>query len=102
MKVLVIGDSCVDKFIYCKVERICPEAPVPVLNPLSTTSNPGMAGNVVINLQSLGLEVDIITNENNITKTRFVDNRSGQMVIRLDENDKCERGENPQFKEHRG
>ena len=92
MKVLVIGDSCVDKFIYCKVERICPEAPVPVLNPLSTTSNPGMAGNVVINLQSLGLEVDIITNENNITKTRFVDNRSGQMVIRLDENDKCERG----------
>ena len=91
MKILVIGDSCIDKFIYCDIERICPEAPVPVLKPTKTTINPGMASNVVENLKSLGAETDIITNDNFIKKTRYIDNRSGQMVVRVDKNDKCER-----------
>ena len=52
MKILVIGDSCIDKFIYGSCERICPEAPVPVFNPLSSTENIGMAGNVKNNLES--------------------------------------------------
>lgn len=89
MKVLVIGDSCIDKFIYCNIERVCPEAPVPVMNPIRETSNPGMAYNVVENLKSLNLEADLITNPETITKTRYVDNRSGQMVVRIDENDVC-------------
>ncbi len=89
MNVLVIGDSCTDKFIYCNIERVCPEAPVPVMNPIRETSNPGMAYNVVENLKSLNLEVDLITNPETITKTRYVDNRSGQMVVRIDENDIC-------------
>jgi bifunctional ADP-heptose synthase (sugar kinase/adenylyltransferase) len=91
MKILVIGDSCIDKFIYCDIERICPEAPVPVLKPKDSKSNPGMASNVVENLKSLGAEVDIITNDNTIIKTRYVDTRSGQMVIRVDKNDQCKR-----------
>lgn len=91
MKILVIGDSCIDKFIYCDIERICPEAPVPVLKPLKSQQNPGMALNVVENLKSLGVKVDIITNDNIIKKTRYVDSRSGQMVVRIDENDKCKR-----------
>lgn len=91
MKVLVIGDSCLDKFIYCNIERICPEAPVPVMNPIRETTNPGMACNVVENLKSLNLEVNLITNPEQITKTRYVDNRSGQMVVRVDENDICKR-----------
>ena len=33
MKVLIIGDSCKDIFIYGKVKRLTPEAPVPVFNP---------------------------------------------------------------------
>jgi bifunctional ADP-heptose synthase (sugar kinase/adenylyltransferase) len=33
MKILVIGDSCVDIFRYGKVDRLAPEAPVPVINP---------------------------------------------------------------------
>ena len=53
MSVLVIGDSCTDKFIYCNIERICPEAPVPVMKPINETSNPGMAHNVVANLIQL-------------------------------------------------
>jgi len=32
MKILVIGDSCTDVFIYGDIERVCPEAPVPVFN----------------------------------------------------------------------
>ena len=33
MKILVIGELCVDRFIYCDVKRLSPEAPVPVLKP---------------------------------------------------------------------
>ena len=89
MKVLVIGDSCIDEFIYCDIERIFPEAPVPVLKPFKTQQNPGMASNVVANLQSLKADVDLVTNTSKIKKTRYVDARSGQMVMRVDKNDKC-------------
>ena len=91
MKILVIGDSCIDEFIYCDIERICPEAPVPVLKPVKSQQNPGMALNVVENLKSLGAEVDVVTNDSIIKKTRYVDSRSGQMVVRVDKNDECER-----------
>ena len=43
MKVLVIGDSCKDKFIYGKCERICHEAPVPVFNPVIEIISGGMS-----------------------------------------------------------
>ena len=89
MKILVIGDSCIDEFIYCDIERICPEAPVPVLKPVRSHKNPGMASNVVANLEALGAEVDLVTNTSKILKTRYVDTRSGQMVMRVDKNDKC-------------
>ena len=89
-KVLVIGDSCIDKFVYCNINRICPEAPVPVLQPVNEVTNPGMAANVVANLESLDTTVDLITNDTNfMIKTRYVDVKSGQMIMRLDENDEC-------------
>ncbi len=73
MKVLVIGDSCLDKFIYCNIERICPEAPVPVFNSIKLIENGGMPMNVYNNLLSLRATQDIKTNENrqSITKTRL-------------------------------
>ena len=89
-KILVIGDSCTDVFIYGDIERICPEAPVPVFNPTHQTENGGMAKNVVANLEALGCDVDLITNPNDIKKIRYVDNRSNQMVLRVDEHDYCE------------
>ena len=55
MKILVIGDSCTDIFRYGKVERIAPEAPIPIIVPEHETSNPGMAGKVVAKLKALGL-----------------------------------------------
>ena len=58
MKILVIGDSCLDEYIYCTTDRFCPDAPVPVLKPESYVSTEGMAGNVADNLRALGVEVD--------------------------------------------
>jgi len=87
IKVIVIGENCTDKFIYGSVNRLCPEAPVPILNPYKSTKNPGMAGNVVENIKALKKNCDIkfIHQEVKITKTRFVDEQSNQMIIRVDE-----------------
>ena len=89
-KVLVVGDSCTDVFVYGEIERICPEAPVPVIKPVSETKNGGMAKNVKSNLEALGLEVDIITNSDDIKKIRYIDDKSNQMVMRVDEHDHCD------------
>ncbi len=62
MKILVIGDSCTDIFRYGKVERLAPEAPVPIIVPDREESNHGMAGNVVRNINALGHETDFVTN----------------------------------------
>ena len=90
MKVLVIGDGCKDIFVYGDIKRICPEAPVPVFNPTKEVENGGMALNVVNNLESLGIDVDYLTNLTDIEKIRYVDNKTNQMLIRVDQNDKCE------------
>ena len=91
MNVLVIGDSCKDVFIYGDIERISPEAPIPVFKPTREESNGGMAKNVADNVESLDMHIHTVTNKNNITKIRFVENRSSQMVLRVDEHDHCER-----------
>jgi len=91
MRVLVIGDSCQDVFVYGDIERISPEAPIPVFKPTHEESNDGMAKNVVNNVESLDMSIYTITNENSIVKKRYVENRSGQMVLRVDEHDYCDR-----------
>lgn len=85
MKILVIGDTCEDQYVYCTSNRFCPDAPVPVLNPIKTVKSLGMAGNVVDNLKSLGAEVDIISNNEKIKKIRYVHERTNHMFIRIDE-----------------
>jgi bifunctional ADP-heptose synthase (sugar kinase/adenylyltransferase) len=86
LKILVIGENCTDKFIYCDIKRLSPEAPIPVLNPIKTTCNPGMAGNVVANLEVLSPKAEIISlfSNNKITKTRYVDYKTNHMFIRVD------------------
>ena len=90
MKILVVGDSCIDVFRYGEVNRLAPEAPVPVIKPDKETSNPGMAGNVVANLKALGADVDFVTNETEIRKVRYVCSKYNHMLLRVDENDTCE------------
>lgn len=89
--VLIIGDTCIDKFVYGTIARLAPEAPVPVLNPLYEETNDGMAGNVVANLKALGINTHFICTLKNTIKTRYVDDRSGQILLRVDENDKTDR-----------
>lgn len=86
-KVLVIGDGCKDVFQYGKCERLSPEAPVPVFKPTNYHHNGGMAVNVYNNLKALDIDADIIT-DSGTTKTRYVDEVSNQMLLRIDENDK--------------
>ena len=89
MKILVIGESCLDVFVYGKVDRLEPAAPVPVVQTLEVKENGGMAMNVKNNFASLGLEVDILTNENwkEIKKTRIVEKKTNHMFLRWDQND---------------
>ena len=89
MKILVIGETCKDVFNYGRVERLCPEAPVPVFNLINTIQNKGMAGNVASNLLSLGAEVTLLTNINweEVSKTRFIEKKTNHMFLRLDCND---------------
>ncbi len=58
-KVLVIGDLILDEFIWGKVSRISPEAPVPVVWVDSENFMPGGASNVANNIRSLGGEVHL-------------------------------------------
>lgn len=54
LKVLIVGDVMVDKYIFGKVERMSPEAPVPVVDVTSFDARLGGAGNVALNIQALG------------------------------------------------
>lgn len=55
--ILVLGDVILDHYIWGQVERICPEAPVPVVEVTRDSSMLGGAGNVVRNLRTLGAHV---------------------------------------------
>lgn len=114
-KVLVIGDIMVDHFIYGNVERISPEAPVPIVNVNKETITPGGAANVANNVAKLGATAyifGVVGNDYNgsvlkqlmrkegnivssgiidlngfktITKTRVIANN--QQVVRFDRED---------------
>lgn len=56
-KALVIGDFMLDMYTIGSVQRISPEAPVPILHVHEESRRPGGAGNAVLNLVSLGMEV---------------------------------------------
>ena len=110
-KILVLGDVMLDKYIFGNVQRISPEAPVPILNYGGEEKVLGGAGNVAHNLINLGAEVYIATiignglngdkvkglfedikvfteyiiqatTINTTTKTRFISN--GNQLLRLD------------------
>ena len=74
-KILCIGDIMLDRFVYGDVDRISPEAPIPVFNTQSEKLMLGGAGNVASNLSGLG------------AKTRFIavigNDPAGQNIKRL-------------------
>ena len=89
MKIVIIGETCVDKFIYCNINRLSPEAPVPVLIPIHTETNPGMSGNTCANIKALSPDSQVIhfSNLKQITKTRYVEKKTNHMFLRVDEGD---------------
>ena len=56
LRVLVVGDMMLDRYILGEVERISPEAPVPVLRHAQRYERPGGAANVAMNLAGLGCQ----------------------------------------------
>lgn len=110
--VLVVGDVMLDRFVEGEIERISPEAPVPVLRLSRTREMPGGAGNVASNIAALGgqavlvgltgadegaaclgrllgasgrIEAELVRSDTRptICKTRFIASR--QQVVRADE-----------------
>ena len=88
-KILLLGDSCYDEYHTGTVSRISPEAPVPVFDLGSSVIKRGMAYNVYNNLVNLGTRVDIIT-EYRERKHRYIEDKTGQQLIRVDEKIKTE------------
>ena len=82
--VLLIGDSCTDEYYIGTCDRLSPEAPVPVIKIVDHYVLDGMSANVNLNLKNLGIDADFITNTEQIIKTRYIDKRSGQHLLRVD------------------
>lgn len=87
-KILLCGDDCTDIYQYGNVHRLSPEAPVPVFNMVNYNKIPGMAGNVKKNFKNLNCVVTYKHTETNI-KTRLIDLKSGQHIVRIDDDKHC-------------
>lgn len=83
MKILLIGDSCIDEYHYGTIERLSPEAPVPVFKLVDKVSKPGMAANVRENFRALGVSTLFVSSDKS-TKIRLIDTKSKQHVVRID------------------
>ena len=60
-KVLVVGDLMLDKYVFGLVDRISPEAPIPIVKVENTKLSVGGAGNVIKNLNSLNIKTSFIS-----------------------------------------
>ena len=114
LKILVIGDLMLDKYLFGKVTRISPEAPVPIVDVYEEDARLGGAANVALNLQSLGVtpvlvgaigddsngkeflkiiaqyklsNQQIILSQNRRTTTKFRVIGNHQQVLRVDKED---------------
>ena len=85
-QIQIIGESCLDVFVYCESLRLAPDLPVPILQEIHTETNPGMAANVERNIKSRSISTELITNKNwdTVVKTRYIHDRSNHMFFRVD------------------
>jgi D-beta-D-heptose 7-phosphate kinase/D-beta-D-heptose 1-phosphate adenosyltransferase len=87
-KVLIIGENCIDVFVYGHSKRKSPEGAGPVFTPIEEVYADGMAYNTANNIIAMGLDVDIITNTEEVVKRRYLDMNTNHLFLRVDENDK--------------
>ncbi len=71
LSVLVIGDVMIDSYMWGKVDRISPEAPVPILASTQLENRLGGAANVALNLQALGARPILCSVVGNDSKSRI-------------------------------
>lgn len=90
-KVLIIGENCIDVFVYGYSKRKSPEGEGMVFTPTKEVYADGMAYNTSNNIVAMGLDVDIITNDEEITKRRYLDDETNYLFLRVDENDRVKR-----------
>ena len=86
-KILLIGELCQDVYVFGKVNRISPEAPVPIIKKTRKEFKEGMSGNVYKNIVQMlpGAEITLQQNEmRNIKKIRFIDEKSNYQIMRYD------------------
>jgi bifunctional ADP-heptose synthase (sugar kinase/adenylyltransferase) len=83
-KVLVVGETCDDIFHYGASTRLCPDVPAPVFQLKKSSSSEGMAGNTARNLKALGVEVDLISQKEHVSKTRYVEEQLNYTFLRVD------------------
>jgi bifunctional ADP-heptose synthase (sugar kinase/adenylyltransferase) len=83
-KILLLGDSCYDCYYYGEVNRISPEAPIPIFDYKYKVTKNGMASNVFSNFKALGIDPIFYTAffEN---KNRYIDIKSKNQLLRVDE-----------------
>lgn len=84
-RVLVIGDHCTDIYHFGIVERLSPEAPVPILKITRSEQRPGMCENVAENLKGLGCYVNVLTQKTEIIKRRYVEEKRFVHLLRVDD-----------------
>jgi D-glycero-beta-D-manno-heptose-7-phosphate kinase len=80
--ILIVGDLMLDSYLYGTIQRISPEAPVPVLEKIKIENKPGGAANVALNVKSLGCD--------SILLGIVGDDNSGKILIELLNENKIE------------
>jgi D-beta-D-heptose 7-phosphate kinase/D-beta-D-heptose 1-phosphate adenosyltransferase len=94
--IVVIGESCIDEYVYGTCDRVCPEAAALCFRHSNyKTVNSGMAGNTYENLKALNdndqHKIDLITCRSTIIKRRFIDKKYNSIIFREDINDKSDK-----------
>lgn len=73
--ILIVGDLMLDSYLYGNIQRISPEAPVPVLEKIKIENKPGGAANVALNVKSLGSDATLLGT--------IGDDNSGKILMEL-------------------
>jgi D-beta-D-heptose 7-phosphate kinase/D-beta-D-heptose 1-phosphate adenosyltransferase len=84
MRILVIGDVCIDEYRYGEIRRVNPESTAPLLNFENSEEKMGMAFNVAQNLKAFGAKVILSVSEEMSRKIRYIDRRTGECLLRVD------------------
>jgi len=84
MRILVIGDGCIDEYRYGEIRRVNPESTAPLLNFEDSEEKLGMAFNVAKNLRSFGAVVELLVPTEMSRKIRYIDRRTGEHLLRVD------------------